>query len=128
MGYNATVVVVVDALDQIEKDPEFGKKLAAAIRDIDLLKIHGQNHADVSAGNHVNAASVVEKHHADQTAIITVGGNLGMVQHTSQGWHHHEKAGQEKLLREWAKKLGFDVTPKEPAPSDDGVARRRPKP
>lgn len=32
MGYNTTVVVYNDALDQIANDPEFGKKLVAAIR------------------------------------------------------------------------------------------------
>lgn len=130
MGYNATVVVVVDALDQIEKDPEFGKKLAAAVRNIDLLQMHGLNRADIAAGNHSNAASVVEKHHADQTALVSVGGNMGHVQHTSYGWRHHEKAGQEKLLREWASKLGFDVTPQEPAmtPGDVKTVRRQPRP
>jgi len=32
MGYNTTVVVYNDALDQIESDPQFGANLAAAIR------------------------------------------------------------------------------------------------
>lgn len=32
MGFNATVVVLLDRLSEIENDPEFGKKLAAAIR------------------------------------------------------------------------------------------------
>ena len=33
MGYNAAVEVNVDALHQIEKDPEFGKNLVAAIKN-----------------------------------------------------------------------------------------------
>ena len=81
MGYNATVVVMVDALDQIEKDPDFGKKLSAAILKVGC---YGKP-VDVSAGYHVNAATVVESHHADQDVYVKVGGNCGQIVELNKG-------------------------------------------
>jgi len=78
MGYNTTVIVMNDALGQIENDPEFGKKLAAAIRANGLRN----KPVDVDAGYHGNAATVIETHHADFTAVVGVGGNTGIVLET----------------------------------------------
>ena len=107
MGHNTTIVVINDALDQIYKDPVFGANLAYAIRE------HSRSNCrvDVMAGNHANAAYVVETHHADQTALVTVGGNLGIAQLLHAGWAHHELPMQVKLLRGWAAKLGFKLVP-----------------
>jgi len=107
MGYNATVVVMNDALGDIENDPNFGKNLVAAI-----LQVSNRNGkiVDVVAGSHGNAAHVVETHHADQTAIITVGGNLGVKQFMQFGWDHHTEEGQRKLVKAWAEQLGMKVT------------------
>ena len=80
MGWNTCVVVLNDALDQIEKDPEFGKKLAAAIRK---RSITGKEAVDVSAGNHCNAALVVHQSHADCNFYVKVGGNYGEVVNSS---------------------------------------------
>lgn len=80
MGYNTTVVVLNDALDQIRDDPDFGRKLYEAI-----LKVQRGKPVDVSAGYHVNAATVIETHHADQTAFVAVGGNYGVVLETKFG-------------------------------------------
>ena len=83
MGYNTTVIVLNDAVDQIAKDPQFGKKLADAISSIRtdqyLTEQAGKKYygTDVSAGNHCNAATVIETHHADITKVILVGGNMG---------------------------------------------------
>ena len=116
MGWNTTVVVINDALDQIEKDPEFGRKLSGAIRK----RMSWDGMIDVSAGNHCNAASVVETHHADQTAIVTVGGNTGIRQALRFGWDHHTREGQEQLLRHWANELGFRLVRKQ---TRQGVTR-----
>lgn len=75
MGHNATVVVMTDALEAIKDDPLFGKKLADAISKSGAYNTY----VDVSAGNHVNAATVVEVHHADMKRIIVVGHNWGEV-------------------------------------------------
>jgi hypothetical protein len=85
MGYNATLVVMVDALDAIKNDPEFGKKLADAIQHVAAYQHsdhfrYGQG--DVAAhskngGIHTNAATVIEVHHADHDIFVRVGGNMG---------------------------------------------------
>jgi hypothetical protein len=116
MGYNATVVVMVDALGHIERDTKFGANLSRAIRE-HLSGSARPGRTDVRAGSHFNAAHVVEIHHADSTAVVTVGGNLGVQQLCSHGWKHHEREEQEKLLRKWAANLGFDLVPKAEAPA-----------
>tara|TARA_Y100000310_G_scaffold317661_1_gene370764 strand:+ start:967 stop:1395 length:429 start_codon:yes stop_codon:yes gene_type:complete len=79
MGFNTTVVVLNDALHQIQEDPEFGKRLHKSIgelgggsnvRNVDVPAIHGNS-------VHCNAATVIETHHVDETTIIAVGGNMG---------------------------------------------------
>lgn len=108
MGYNTTVVVINDALDQIAKDPQFGANLARAIRQ----KAGVRSRIDVESGNHCNAAHIVETHHADQTVLVSVGGNLGIPHLTHHEWNHHEPEGQVSLLKAWADKLGFDLVKK----------------
>lgn len=73
MGFNTTVVILNDALHEIEADPEFGKKLGAAIRELSPTPIW------VAAGHHGNAAVVVESHHADHLVVVEVGLNMGKV-------------------------------------------------
>lgn len=74
MGFNTTVLILNDALNEIETDPDFGKNLVAAIQKA----CDGKQHY-VSAGNHCNAATVIESHHASYDRIIKVGGNSGKV-------------------------------------------------
>jgi hypothetical protein len=78
MGYNTTVVVMNDALSAIEQDPEFGKRLARAIRDA-----FGGDRVDVPAHGermiHCNAATVIETHHADHFVTVRIGQNYGEV-------------------------------------------------
>jgi hypothetical protein len=75
MGFNTTVVVLNDALHYIERDPDFGKKLVAAIMSVGCYN----KPVDVSAMGHRNAASVIECHHADHDVYVKVGGNYGEV-------------------------------------------------
>ena len=104
MGYNTSVIVLNDALNQIERDPDFGRKLSMAVL---ALNLEPGRHQDVSAGNHCNAASVIETHHADSTTLVSFGGNMGHQQLTTCGWLHHQAEQQERMCREWAGKLGF---------------------
>lgn len=108
MGWNTTIVVMNDALDQIRQDPFFGANLVEAV-----MKQFGREYgkrADIASGNHANAAHVVEQHHADHTAIITVGGNLGISHLQSWGWKHHEVETQVHLCRAWAERLGYRLS------------------
>jgi hypothetical protein len=73
MGFNATVVVLVDQLSSIESDPEFGKKLASAVRH-KLSYGQRQDHPYVTG-----QTQVIEAHHADHQMVVAVGGNTGQV-------------------------------------------------
>lgn len=113
MGFNTTIVIRNDALHQIKDDPEFGRKLVDAILNLNDPRYKGRL-LEVPAGNHANAAQVVETHHADLTSIVTVGGNLGVHHGTFGGWRHTEEKAQRDLVRMWAEKLGMKVTYTEP--------------
>lgn len=77
MGFNATVVVLMDRLDEIERDPEFGKKLSAAIRyRASRQKEYGKYDPLAEA---TGQTQVIEVHHADGQMVVTVGGNTGRV-------------------------------------------------
>ena len=115
MGYNTTVVVLNDAIGEIERDPEFGKNLGAAIRDLHTSRRLGRGRVDVRAGCHGNAASVIESHHADETAIVTVGGNCGIAHVLRHGWDHHTPEGQRRLLERWAHSMGLKVMERDAA-------------
>ena len=69
MGFNTTVVVLNDCLHEIENDPEFGKKLAAAIRSFD----HRPERMPYVTGQ----TQVIGCHHADGMMVFAVGGNTG---------------------------------------------------
>jgi len=71
VGYNAAVVVLLDRLDEIERDQEFGKKLVAAIR-------HRASYGDRCREPYVTGQTqVVSVAHADTLQVIAVGGNTG---------------------------------------------------
>lgn len=103
MGWNSTVVVLNDALNDIENDSEFGKKVTAGIHH---LSVNRGKPVDISAGSHANAAHVVETHHADQTSIVAVGGNLGRVVTELYGWRYE---GTEEIFKAMAKHLGYSI-------------------
>lgn len=82
MGYNATVVVLVDQLNAIESDPQFGKKLADAIRH----KLRDPNNRHGSDPYVTGQTQVIEVHHADAQIAVAVGGNCGQVLGCAGGW------------------------------------------
>lgn len=106
MGFNSTVIVLNDALNDIESDPEFGRKLALAI-----LTVSRGDAVDVSAGCHGNAATVIETHHADTNAIVAVGGNCGTVLGHAYGTHHEDKDNLA-ILKQLADRLGYSLRKK----------------
>lgn len=110
MGYNSTVIVLNDALGDISRDPQFGQRLKKAILEISIRP----GPIDVSAispsGNiYVNAASVIESHHADSMHLIAIGGNTGYDFGRLGGW----KADEEIMFKTWAARLGFEVRKKD---------------
>ena len=100
MGFNTTIVVLNDAANQIENDPDFGKKLVRAMLTLD------REGGNVSAGNHVNAAQVVETHHADNNMLVSVGGNRG---ERLEGGYASYRATPEETAVAVLKQLGYVV-------------------
>jgi hypothetical protein len=109
MGYNSTIVIVNDAIDMIANDKDFGKSVANAIRSMSMTQ--GQR-VDIASGNHCNAAHLVEIHHADESVVVVVGGNLGVKRAHVYGWKHNEDEVQRQLIEEWACRLGYELVKK----------------
>lgn len=104
MGFNTTVLVLNDAVHQIENDPEFGKNLASAIREV-----HGTaDRIYVGAGGHVNAATVIETHHADSMVLVGLGGNRGIV----LGHAGHYRNDELDMLKYVADTMGYTLRKK----------------
>ncbi len=102
MGFNTTVVVMNDALQDIQDDPDFGKKLVAAISK----RIICDKPIGVSAGCHSNAATVIELHHADIQTIVAIGRNYGREIGYVSGWI---TPTTENVLKELARNLGYVI-------------------
>jgi hypothetical protein len=68
MGYNTVVLVLNDALGDIQKDEKFGEHLVSAI----LL-----NSVDVEG--HITRVKVLGQEHADLLQVWAVGGNTGIL-------------------------------------------------
>ena len=108
MGYNTTLIVLNDALEEIKGDPEFGKKVAEAISRI----VISEGRIDISAGNHCNAASVVESHHADISRLVLLGGNLGRpIDGVSFSWRTDPETeeGRKDIMERLGAAWGFSV-------------------
>lgn len=97
MGLNTTVLILNDALSDIEDDPQFGKNLAIAIQ-------HGSGH--VRAGRYGSAAYAIETHHADAKVVVVVGGNTGEL---LQGGYANYRNSAEETAVQVLKDLGYVV-------------------
>ena len=92
MGFNATVVVLVDQLDRIEKTLDFGKQLADAVRH----KLNDPNDRYNCAPYVAGQTQVIEAHHADNIIVVAVGGNTGQV----IGWGGGYRSKPDEMI-EW---------------------------
>ena len=73
MGFNTTVVILNDGLDDIANDKEFGKHLAEAIQSVIF------NKKVTLYSGHGNVGEVIESHHADYIVTVKVGHNTGTI-------------------------------------------------
>lgn len=73
MGYNTTVVIYNDALNEIEKDKDFGKNLYDAI-----MRNVGSNKPELIHTGRMSAGEVIEQHHSSFDVIVKIGGNTGV--------------------------------------------------
>ena len=110
MGYNSTIIIMNDALHTIATDAEFGAAVASAVSKYDpSTSLYDK---DIRSGSHVNAASVVACHHADQTALIAIGGNYGTVLNMSYGYAHHDMKDKLRLISDAADAFGYKLVKK----------------
>lgn len=108
MGYNTTVMILNDALESIENDPNFAKNLVRGVH----LVTRGKP-VDIHAGGQHAAATVIETHHADSTSLVAVGGNDGI----SLGQFYYvgnpyEDKGKVAILKALADQLGYRIVKK----------------
>jgi len=96
------MILMNDATQAIKEDKDFGANVAAAMTQI----VRGTP-VDVSAGNHVNAATVIETHHADTTALVSFGQNTGMC--LGQFWLCGDESHEIKVARALANSLGYTL-------------------
>jgi|GEM_PF-4807857 len=73
-GHMATLVVFTDALDQIENDPAFGKKVVDAIKQVKEMGV--TSFSPVGSGSAAFAAAV---HDSNHEIVIRVGKNTAEV-------------------------------------------------
>ncbi len=110
MGFQATVIIHMDALHTIESDPDFGKNLAKALlashRDGPIPFYASSGHSSGSAG------SVIEVHHADFTTLVAAGGNTGVV--VASGLPRETGVN---LLRVLASDMGYTIRKKAKNPT-----------
>jgi hypothetical protein len=72
MGYNACIVVLLDRLDEIERDPQFGRKLADAVRGFDQSGKHPRGRPSLPG-----QTQVVSVDHSSALQVVVVEGNTG---------------------------------------------------
>lgn len=108
MGYNATVVVLLDRLDEIERDKDFGKKLCDAIRH---RGAYGEKKGYDPASEATGQTQVIEVHHADHQMVIAVGGNCGQV----LGYGGSYRCNKEEIVKNLARQVKAEKKSK-PAP------------
>ncbi len=89
MGFNTTVVILNDMLGEIERDPEFGKKLVAAIRSFDRTRPERMPYV-------TGQTQVIGHHHADGMMVFAVGGNTGR----EIGYGGNYRADNDDIIKE----------------------------
>jgi hypothetical protein len=115
MGFNSTLIIRNDSLIDIEKDPEFGKKVCAAIRKFGFTK--ESSAGTIRSGCSANAADVVHVDHADSHHCIIVGCNTAWDLGYCGSWHpnYHDTSEEERnveYIRKIAASMGYNLTKK----------------
>ncbi len=101
MGFNSVLLIMNDALSAIESDPEFGKRVADAIR---RHYLDPRKNIDVPIGGWCNPATVIGQEHADCIQVLAVGGNSGHRLGVAI-WSDND----ERILKLVAEQMGFDI-------------------
>jgi hypothetical protein len=111
MGHDATIVINMDAVDQIQKDPEFGKKVYDACCTIAGSR---RSPVSISSGGYHSAAVAVDCHHADWHQVMIIGGRGAIICNAGTNWQQDEtdEDVQLRALKSLADSLGYRVSKK----------------
>lgn len=119
MGFNTAILILNDAIGEVDKNPVgWWTKTKQMIRDAAMIGRNGRH--DYGFGNHANGFAVITVHHADETALVSIGGNMANVLgrfHTGgrgPGSQHHTLEGQVQLVKQWAEDNGYELKYKGP--------------
>ena len=121
MGYNTSMIIMNDALGDIEKDPEFGKRISRAVSEVTTAKwvageegrpFWGVDVAAHGAGISVNAATVLETHHADSLSVVAFGRNQGTVLSPCVWPYGSEEDEKLRIVKALADQLGYTLRKK----------------
>lgn len=106
MGFNSTILVLNDRLDEIERDPEgFVREMRNAISEIGC--------SGDRAGFFPGQSTVMSVAHADTVTILAVGGNCATVLgRVYNGGRHHTEEDQKFILKELADQHGYRLVRK----------------
>lgn len=115
MGYNSGIIILNDALDQIEKNPlQFTQRVVQAIREQGGHLKAGKV-VDIAVGNHGNAAGLFHMAHADEHIAYLIGGNTSRAlpdANTIIPRNRDEKEVDIELLKKMADAAGFRLSKK----------------
>ena len=104
MGFNTTVVVCNDFIHDIEQNPgEFAKGLADGIG----AYTYKQRPIYIGFG-----ANVIETHHADGNAVVSVGGNCGHVLGHVLGSNREDNETKLSFIKQLAEQHGYRLVKK----------------
>jgi hypothetical protein len=107
VGFNSGILVLNDRISEIERSPDhFVKGMVQAIHK---SASHNEPHGTEF---YVGQSSVICCAHADMTQLVAIGGNCSTILGNFWGHEHHTEAGQERILRSLADRLGFRLVRK----------------
>lgn len=109
MGYNTAVLILNDALSDLKKDADVGRKLSNAILVSQSAAVGRAT--DFSIGCHANGGTVLPSEHADHVQIVALGGN-SMRRLAILHYEWSKMTDPEKLMRSLADTLGYTISKK----------------
>lgn len=117
MGWNTGVIILNDALHEIEKNPDEFVNGRRGLREAMGEFMSGgrgqRNYVDISVGGHANAASVFHQSHADEVGVYSIGGNCAKkIGKVYNGGRHCSEDDQLALLHVIADNMGYKLVKK----------------
>ena len=105
MGFNSTVLILNDRLEEIKRNPQqFAENLYTAI---------GRTIIDLPQEFSPGQSEVIDCQHADVVSIIAVGGNCASILgRYGNGGHHHQEESKIQLLKWLADDYGYRLVRK----------------